>query len=47
MEVPTFWDNNEAAQKVIADCNLLRAWTLPAKDLKRRFFEVEELLPES
>lgn len=47
MEVPSFWDDNDAAQKVIADCNLLRAWTLPYNALKRRFLDVKDLLPEA
>ncbi len=41
-----FWDDNIAAQKVINECNDLKAWTLPYKDVKQRFENVRELLPE-
>lgn len=47
MELPQFWDDNDAAQKVIADCNQLKAWTLPYNDLKRRFEDVRALLPDA
>lgn len=47
MEAPGFWDNNEKAQKVIAENNLLKAWTVPYNSLKRRFEDVKELLPEA
>jgi peptide chain release factor 2 len=47
METDTFWDNHDAAQKVIAESNQLRAWTLPYKDLKERFDNVKALLPEA
>jgi peptide chain release factor 2 len=47
MEVPTFWDDNDKAQKVIAESNLLKAWTMPYNDFKRRFLDVKDLLPEA
>jgi peptide chain release factor 2 len=47
MEQPAFWDDNEIAQKVIAECNQLRAWTVPYKDLKTRFQDIQALLPEA
>ncbi len=46
METPDFWDDNNAAQKVIGQCNDLKAWTIPYKELKQRFDNVRELLPE-
>ena len=46
MESPDFWEDNAAAQKVIAECNDLKAWTGPYKELKQRFDNVKELLPE-
>lgn len=46
MEAPDFWDDNNAAQKVINECNDLKAWTLSYKDVKQRFENVKELLPE-
>lgn len=46
MEASDFWDSPDAAQKVIEQCNQLKAWTLPARDLKRRFHDAKELLPE-
>lgn len=46
MESPDFWEDNAAAQKVIAECNDLKAWTGPYKELKQRFDNVKELLLE-
>ena len=47
MEAQEFWDDNEQAQKIISECNKLRAWTVPCKNLKTRFQDVKELLPEA
>lgn len=47
MEGATFWEDNDKAQKVIAESNLLKAWTIPYKQLKGRFNDVKELLPEA
>lgn len=46
MEGSAFWDDNLKAQSVIAECNALKGWTLPAKDIKKRFEDVKTLLPE-
>ena len=46
MEAPDFWDDNTAAQKVIGECNDLKAWTIPYKEVSQRFNNVKELLPE-
>ncbi len=42
-----FWNDQEAATKVIADCNALKAWTVPAQDLQRRFKDTKDLLPDA
>lgn len=42
-----FWDDNDKAQKVIAECNTLRQWTIPYRELKGRFESVAELYPEA
>ncbi len=47
MEVSTFWEDNEKAQKTIAECNEMRSWTIPYKDLKTRFENTKDLLPEA
>lgn len=47
MEANDFWDDNQNAQKIIAKCNNLKAWTIPYKDLKKRFEATEEMLPEA
>jgi peptide chain release factor 2 len=47
MEAPGFWEDNEKAQKVIAESKLLKAWTVPYNDFKRRFSDVKELFPEA
>jgi peptide chain release factor 2 len=46
MESPSFWEDNASAQRVIEECNALKAWTVPYKELKQRFESVKELLPE-
>lgn len=47
MEQPDFWQDNEKAQAVIEECNQLRTWTLAYNDMKRRFSDVQEMLPEA
>lgn len=47
METATFWDDNDKAQKIIAECNSLRGWTQPYEAIKNRFDDVKTLLPEA
>lgn len=47
MEDPTFWDDNQKAQKVIAESNSLKEWTVPYKDVKQRFDNLESMLPDA
>jgi len=47
MALPDFWNDQTRAQKVIEESNLLKLWTLPYNDLKGRFQDVKELLPEA
>lgn len=47
MGEPNFWDDPVKARKKIAACNELRLWTIPFSDLKRRYEDVKELLPEA
>ena len=47
MEEPDFWNDNDRAQKIISDCNVLKAWTVPYKTLQDRFASVNEFLPEA
>jgi len=42
-----FWDDQTVAQKIIDECNILRRWTVPWRDLKSRFQDVLDLLPEA
>jgi peptide chain release factor 2 len=42
-----FWDDNENAEKVIKECNLLKSWTVPYNEIKEKFSNVKELLPEA
>jgi peptide chain release factor 2 len=42
-----FWDHPENAKEVIDSLNQLKLWTVPYHDLKRRFEDVKELLPEA
>lgn len=45
METSDFWSDPDQAQRVLNECKLLRAWTVPYKDLKTRFEAVKELYP--
>jgi peptide chain release factor 2 len=47
MSVPTFWDDQDAAQKVIEEANALRLWTVPYRGMYHKFLDVKELLPEA
>ncbi len=47
MAAPHFWDDQESAQKVIGECNALKLWTVPYQEIKSRFSDVKELLPEA
>lgn len=47
MEENNFWDDNASARKIIEDANALRVWTLPYHEIKRRFENVEAILPEA
>src|SRR5579871_6662999 len=47
MAAPDFWDDGEAAQKIIAESNRLKLWTVPYNELKSRFQDVKDLLPEA
>lgn len=46
MEEGDFWSDNEAAQKVINQCNLLKGWTGPYRRIKKRFEAAKEFLEE-
>lgn len=47
MASPGFWDSADEAKKVIDTLNALRLWTVPYFDLRNRFNDVRELLPEA
>lgn len=47
MEEADFWNDNDNAQKIISECNQLRAWTTPYNNLKSNFEDVKALLPEA
>ena len=42
-----FWDDNNKAQKVIEECNSLKAWTEPYHDLKKRHKDISEMFPDA
>jgi peptide chain release factor 2 len=46
MQDVDFWDDNAAAQKTIADCNTLKSWTVPFKEVKQSVENVKALLSE-
>ncbi len=47
MGQPHFWEDPVTAQQTVAECNALRLWTIPYRELKSRFQDVNELLPEA
>jgi len=47
MEEPNFWDDNNAAQEVIAERKALAVWTEPCHSLKERLDAAVALLPEA
>ncbi len=47
MEDNHFWDNNQKAQKMITECNKLKAWTQPYHYLKNKFDTTKDMLPEA
>jgi len=47
MEDPSFWEDQSSAQKIIDECNLLKKWTVPYRELELRFASVSELYPEA
>ncbi len=47
MAEPSFWENPEAAKKMIAESNGLKEWTVPFQSIKQNFEAVESLLPEA
>lgn len=47
MGASDFWENQVEAQKKINACNALKLWTVPFNQLKGRFSDVRDLLPEA
>ncbi len=47
MAAPEFWDDADGAKKIIDECNSLKLWTIPYRELKGKFEDVKELLPEA
>ncbi len=42
-----FWNDQNSAQEVIDELNALRLWTVPYRELKSGFQDVQEILPEA
>lgn len=47
MAEPGFWDDQDEAQKTIGTCNGLKLWTVPYHEMKSRFQDAKDLLPEA
>ncbi len=47
MEEPRFWEDQKRAQELISEVNQLRSWTLPYKEIRATFENIESLLPEA
>ncbi len=47
MQESGFWDDNQAAQKLISQCKLLKMWTAPYEEAKQNFSNIRILLPEA
>ena len=46
MEEGDFWTDSDKAQEIIKECNLLKRWTIPYKEVSGRFEDAASLLPE-
>ena len=46
MEAIDFWSDNQEAKKVISEANALKTWTVPLKEVKKRFEDCASLLEE-
>lgn len=46
MEEGDFWSDNDAAQEIIRECNILKGWTVPYHEVKNRFLAAKEFLEE-
>jgi peptide chain release factor 2 len=46
MQEASFWDDNSLAQKTIEECNDLKAWTVPYREMMQSVENVKALLPE-
>lgn len=47
MAHPSFWENQEEAEKTIASCNELKNWTVPYQELKQKLGDIEALFPDA
>ncbi len=47
MAASGFWEDGEEAQKIIEASSALKLWTVPYNELKSRFQDVKDLLPEA
>lgn len=47
MSEPSFWDDQDTAQKVVQESNELKLWTVPYQEIQAQFQDVQELLPEA
>lgn len=47
MEANDFWNDADRAHQVISESNQLKVWTIPYQELKQRYDDVKELLPEA
>lgn len=47
MAADDFWLHPQSAQKVIDECNLFKAWTVPYHEIKKRYADVAALYPEA
>ncbi|GAB5412004.1 MAG: peptide chain release factor 2 [Chlamydiales bacterium] len=46
MEDPGFWDDQEAAQKMMGEVSLLKGWIVPYEKMRVQFEGVAEMLPD-
>lgn len=47
MTFPDFWDDPVSSQKVIEELGELRLWTIPYREIKSKFQDIQEFLPEA
>jgi peptide chain release factor 2 len=47
MESTSFWDDPDAAQKVVKECNERKSWIIPFREVEQKIHSLQALYPEA